>query len=167
MTPAREAIITQPGRRPCASADAAAVQRVEAVYPGAPVEIGAVRADMRSLLDGCWAADDAILCVCELATNAVRHSQSGAPGGCFVVRAEVHEGGYVWAEVEDQGGEWTRCAESGEDERGHGLDIVAALASDSGIDGDEAGRVAWFRIDWPGSGQEPGEGTCAADLAAK
>jgi serine/threonine-protein kinase RsbW len=149
MMPAREAIITQSGGRPCAPANAVAVRRREAVYPGTPVEIGAVRANLRSLLDGCWVADDVILCVCELATNAVRHSKSGAPGGRFVVRAEVHKGGYVRVEVEDQGGEWTRCHESGEYERGHGLDIVAALASDWGIDGDETGRMVWFRLDWP------------------
>jgi DNA-binding GntR family transcriptional regulator len=110
-------------------------------------------------MDGFPLADDVILCVCELATNAVRHSRSSRTGGRFVVRAEVHGGEYVWAEVEDQGGTWpgtdgaAGCAENEDEQRGHGLDIVAALASAWGIDGSRTGRVVWFRIDWPGWGR--------------
>jgi serine/threonine-protein kinase RsbW len=152
MTPAQEVIITQPGRG--LSLTSPHVRRAEAVYSGVAVEVGAVRADMRPLLDGCSLRDDVVLCVCELATNALRHSRSGGPGGRFVVRAEVRDGEYVRAEVEDQGDTWSAkdegaaCAESEDDQRGHGLDIVAALASEWGIDGDRTGRVAWFRIDW-------------------
>jgi anti-sigma regulatory factor (Ser/Thr protein kinase) len=163
MTPAQEVITAQPGREP--SPACPHVRRAEVVYPGATVEIGGVRAAMRSLLDGFPLVDDVILCVCELATNAVRHSRSGGPGGRFVVRTEIHDGEYVWAEVEDQGGTWpgkaegTACAESEDDQRGHGLDIVAALASEWGIDGDRTSRVAWFRIDWPGSVRANGHAT--------
>jgi hypothetical protein len=54
----------------------------------------------------------------------------------FAVRVDIRPGDYVWAEVEDQGGPWT---DPGNDERPHGLDIVAAIAGDAnwGIDGDE------------------------------
>jgi hypothetical protein len=32
----------------------------------------------------------------------------------------------------------------------HGLDIVCALASECGIDGDQHGRTIWARFDWTG-----------------
>ena len=31
----------------------------------------------------------------------------------------------------------------------HGLDIVRALATDWGIDGDHTTRTIWARFDWP------------------
>ena len=55
-------------------------------------------------LAGCPAADDAILCLSELASNSVLHSNSRKPGGTFTVRVTSHEGNYVHIEVEDNGG---------------------------------------------------------------
>ena len=69
------------------------------------------------------------------------------PGGTFTVRTTISPGNYAWVEVEDSGGPWTRAI-SGPTRR-HGLDIVCALASDWGIDGDDAVRVIWARFDWP------------------
>jgi hypothetical protein len=75
------------------------------------------------------------------------HSASGKAGGTFTVRTEVHEGDYVWIEVEDNGGTWDQHIRP--DSRPHGLDIVRALAADSGIDGDPlTGWIVWARIDW-------------------
>lgn len=71
-------------------------------------------------------AADAVLICSELYTNAVLHSDSARPGGRFTVRAEVHEGDYLWIEVEDDGGQWVEKAQC--DGRGRGLAIVAALA---------------------------------------
>jgi serine/threonine-protein kinase RsbW len=62
------------------------------VFPGTTKHIRAVRSDLRDLLVDCPAADDVILCVSELATNAVRHSRSGLPGGTFTVQAAVIPG---------------------------------------------------------------------------
>ena len=55
-----------------------------------------------------------MLCVSELATNAVLHSASRNPGGTFTVRAAVFDG-CVRIEVEDNGGAWdeTRTATTG------------------------------------------------------
>jgi hypothetical protein len=104
-------------------------------------------ADLRGLLDGCPMADDVILCASELAANAAVHSNSRLPGGQFTVRAEIHPGDYVWLEVEDNGGPWIEAApDTGQ---GHGLDIIRALASDCGIDGDYITRIVWARFDWP------------------
>jgi hypothetical protein len=66
----------------------------------------------------------------------------------FVLRAEIFEGKYLRVEVEDQGGPWDLGfgRDSG---RWHGLDLVDEMASDWGREGDSAGWVVWFRLDWP------------------
>jgi anti-sigma regulatory factor (Ser/Thr protein kinase) len=126
---------------------AAHIPLIEATYPGTPDQVSYVRAALRGLLDGCPIADDVILCGSELATNAVIHSRSRLPDGVFTVRVEVHRSEYVWIEVEDGGGHWPDTAPR--PTRGHGLDIISALAGDWGIDGDHMSRVVWARIDWP------------------
>ncbi len=118
----------------------------ERAYPGAPEQISAVRADLRALLGDSPIADDVILCASELATNAALHSRSRTPGAQFTVRAEIHPGDYAWIEVEDNGGGWTQTP--ADPARAHGLDIIGALAADWGIDGDDASRTVWARIDW-------------------
>lgn len=116
-------------------------------YPGSPDQIGVVRADLRVLLEGCPMADDVILSASELATNAMLHSNSGLPGETFVVWVCVKHGDYVWMEVEDRGGGWNPPDK--ERDHGHGLDIVDAVASDWGVDGDYHRRTVWARFDWP------------------
>jgi hypothetical protein len=118
-------------------------------YPGSTEHISAVRASLRPVVRGCPIADDVILCASELAANAVLHSHSGMPGGKFIVRAKVRAGDYAWIEVEDNGGRWT-CPVPG-----RGLDIVRALASVWGIDGDYRSRCIWARFDWPHPGWPP------------
>jgi two-component sensor histidine kinase len=90
--------------------------------------------------------------VSELCANAALHSNSREPGGQFTVRTEVRPGDCVWIEVTDQGGPWDRPDE--DEDRPHGLDIVAAIAGDGnwGIHGDsDSGRTVWVRLDWPGT----------------
>src|SRR5713226_5697906 len=116
------------------------------VFQARTDQVREARAFIRAALEGCPAADDAILGISELATNAVLHSDSSEAGGTFTVRAEVHPGDYVWIEVEDNGGPWNQRVHS-PDGRPHGLDIVRALAADSGIDGDPlTGWAVWARI---------------------
>lgn len=92
-------------------------------------------------------ADDVLVCASELATNAVLHSDSRLPDGTFTVRAVIRPGDYVWVEIVDDGGAWAPVA--ADTERGHGLDIIRALADDWGVDGDHCGRTVWARFDWP------------------
>lgn len=127
---------------------AATLPAIEGTYPGTPDQISAVRASLRGLLDGCPIADEVILCGSELATNAVIHSRSRLPDGLFTVRVEIYRDDYIWIEVEDEGGPWTDD-QMPDLQRGHGLDIVHALAGDWGIDRNLSASVVWARIDWP------------------
>ena len=115
-------------------------------YPGTTQHIRTVRADLCAVLHECPMADDVILCVSELAANAVIHSRSRLPGGTFTVRAKISPGDYALIEVEDDGGPMSPGMH---DATGHhGLDIVRALATDWGIDGDHTARSIWARFDW-------------------
>jgi serine/threonine-protein kinase RsbW len=116
------------------------------VFPAVPAQVAHARRFVAGVLSGLAAADDVVLCVSELASNAVLHSASRRPGGQFVVRAGVTRAGHIRAEVQDQGGPWTPDPDVGE-ERGRGLLIVAGLATRWGIAGSDAGRTAWLELD--------------------
>jgi serine/threonine-protein kinase RsbW len=127
---------------------AAPPRKHEQLLPARPDQVRVARAFLATVLADCPAADDAIMCISELSTNAVLHSDSRKAGGTFTVRAEVHHGDYVWIEVEDGGGPWDECAHR--DGRPHGLDIVRELATEWGVDGDPlTGWVVWARLDVP------------------
>ncbi len=117
-------------------------------YVGIISQAQYVRADLAKIVEECPVADDVILLVSELTTNAILHTRSGHPNRMFTVRATLYPGNYVWVEVVDQGGAW--MSDDHDDDHGRGLTIVAAIAGDGnwGIDGDAACRVAWFRLDW-------------------
>src|ERR1022692_3077428 len=120
-------------------------------YDGRADQMRDVRAFLAGILDGCPVTDEAVLIADELASNAVRHSNSGKPGGRFTVRVEVHERDYLWVEVEDEGSPpWTPRYPDGE--TWHGLNIVQQVAGEGnwGIDGCTRGWVVWARLDWPG-----------------
>jgi serine/threonine-protein kinase RsbW len=134
------------------TADASAwLLRYARTYPGTLDQVRLVRAFLRESLSGCPRADDAVALGSELAANAVVHSRSGVPGGHFSVRAEVNEGAYVLVAVEDEGGPWQ--ARACEPQRGHGLDLVQAIAGPGhwGVTGDANGRETWARLIWPGA----------------
>ncbi|HEY4868188.1 MAG TPA: ATP-binding protein [Candidatus Dormibacteraeota bacterium] len=117
-------------------------------YDGRPDQIQHVRAFLAGILDGCPVADNAVLIGDELATNAVRHSNSGKPGGRFSVHVELHEPDYLWIEVKDEGSPpWTPRSPDGEP--WHGLNIVRQFAGHAnwGVDGDIRGWVVWARLD--------------------
>jgi anti-sigma regulatory factor (Ser/Thr protein kinase) len=124
----------------------ALARTVSLTYPGAPESVRTVRADLRALLGDCPLADDVILCGSELAANAAVHSRSRLPGGAFTVSLRIDPGRSARIEVEDDGGPWAAAASGA---GYHGLDIVAAVVSDWGIDGNLGARTVWARLDWP------------------
>lgn len=115
-------------------------------YPAVPSQIREIRADLGALLRGCPVADDAILCLSEMAANATLHSDSGKAGGKLTVHVQVHGNDYVRIEVDDDGGDWIQAG--ADDGRLHGLDIVEALASRWGTVGSTTGRTVWAQLDW-------------------
>jgi serine/threonine-protein kinase RsbW len=117
-------------------------------FPATAAQAGAARRFLATILDGSPAAADAVLCLSELATNAIVHSDSGRPGGTFTVAVRLGQG-TLWVEVRDQGGPWP-AGHFAEDERGRGLLIVARAAREWGRAGDsETGWTVWFALDWP------------------
>lgn len=123
-----------------------ALRARESTYPGAAEHISTVRADLRPLLHDCPVADDVILCASELAANAATHSHSRLPGGTFTVRIVVSRGDFIRIEVQDNGGPWTPA--NADTAGHHGLDIIRALTTNWGIDGDTTTRTAWATFDW-------------------
>jgi len=115
-------------------------------FPAQPLQVAHARRFVAGVLAGLGAADDAVLCVSELASNAVLHSSSREPGGQFTVRVWTSAVGRIRAEVEDRGGPWAPDPDQDE-ERGRGLLIVAKLATRWGISGSRAARMAWLEID--------------------
>jgi anti-sigma regulatory factor (Ser/Thr protein kinase) len=134
---------------PAASPKAAAVSPTvlrEQVLPAHADQVQVARAFISAILAACPAAGDAVICVSELAPNAVLHSASRNPGGTFTVRASIFDD-HVGVEVEDNGGTWD--AHPYRDNRSHGLDIVRELGADCGRDGGPlTGWVVWVRIQW-------------------
>jgi serine/threonine-protein kinase RsbW len=110
-------------------------------------QVRAARRFLAEVLADCPAADEAILCLSELASNAVLHSASRLPDGIFIVSVDTDWSSYVLIEVHDNGGVWDRRPSG--DGRAHGLEIVATLATSSGLRGDAAsGWIAWARFEW-------------------
>lgn len=87
-------------------------------------------------------ADDVLLCVSELATNALLH---GVPQGRgFALRLTRHPDGVLRVELHDSGGGEVQvpdqCPES---EHGRGLLLVAALADKWGVAERDPGKLVW------------------------
>ncbi|CAM5366246.1 ATP-binding protein [Streptomyces fumanus] len=94
--------------------------------------------------------DDVLLCVSELATNAVLHGVP--PGRGFGLRLVLHPGGTLRIEVHDSGGgpETVRVPEAeaaAESEHGRGLLLVSAVADKWGVDGRRPGKTVWAEFD--------------------
>jgi len=106
-----------------------------------PEQIRNARGQVRKFLDGCPAADDAVLIVSELAANATVHSLSR--GGVFTVRVKRYDT-CVYLEVEDAGGPWIPALR---DDRPHGLDVVRALARAWGVK-ESPGRIVWATVNF-------------------
>jgi anti-sigma regulatory factor (Ser/Thr protein kinase) len=113
-------------------------------FRAAPSHVAQARQFVADLLGASPVREDAILCLSEIAANAVLHSASARPGGTFTVQVSAIAAG-VRIDVTDAGGPWRSPAEP-DGLAGHGLDIVARVATRWGITGGEAARTVWFEL---------------------
>ncbi|MFD9567682.1 ATP-binding protein [Streptomyces sp. NPDC059994] len=123
------------------------------VFPKAPRSSGGAR-DFARIAMTAWAVqpsriDDMVLCVSELASNAVRH---GAPSGrLFLVRLLTFND-TVRIEVHDSGRAWQKppCTQAPSDATaGRGLFLVDSLSDEWGVlPRTPLGKVVWaeFRL---------------------
>jgi anti-sigma regulatory factor (Ser/Thr protein kinase) len=122
------------------------------VFPGAAGQVARARLFVGDVLDGCPAADDAVLLTSELVTNAIAHTASGMGGKVIVtvyradtrVRVEVRDDGSDRAPVVHPAGEAR--------ESGFGLDLVELIADRWGHCGGRRRRVVWFMLEWKTKG---------------
>ncbi|MEV8397079.1 ATP-binding protein [Streptomyces niveus] len=121
--------------------------------------VPAARAFTREVIDAADTAidgsalDDVLLCVSELATNAVRH---GVPvGGALLVKvgADEHR---VRVECHDANCRRPRLRHPADDDQtGRGLLLVEAIASRWGTDERPFGKYVWFELDLKPAGTPP------------
>jgi anti-sigma regulatory factor (Ser/Thr protein kinase) len=119
--------------------------------PGRAEEVSGVRAFIARILSSTGGglridSDAATLLTSELVTNAILHTESGAPGGLVtIVAVGVPDG--VLIEVIDDGSPGTPVVKgdllaAG----GHGLYLVQQLAAQWGYLRDPAGTTVWFHL---------------------
>jgi anti-sigma regulatory factor (Ser/Thr protein kinase) len=116
-----------------------------ATLPGTLAAVAIARKLAREALTGCPRADDLVLAISELASNAVIHSASGQ-GGTFALRVRTAPS---WARVEisDQGPAVNRPPIA---RNGWGLAIVADVTDRTGVTSQADGhRTAWAEVTWP------------------
>jgi anti-sigma regulatory factor (Ser/Thr protein kinase) len=115
-----------------------------------PMSASQARATVRQAL-AAWGIDypssDAERLASELVANAAEHAD-GNPMS-LALRRHAEPGGRsgITCEVTDTSPAMPRCTEFTPDaERGRGLAIVAALASNSGVPPETGGKTSWFTL---------------------
>ncbi|WP_308289010.1 ATP-binding protein [Streptomyces erythrochromogenes] len=113
----------------------------ERLYLRSPRTVAAARQFTRDTLRA-WDAhdrlDDVLLCVSELATNALRYGVP--PGRGYLLRLFGFEDATVRAEVHDSGPGLSRITGR---PHGRGLTLVQALADEWGVLARTPGKVVW------------------------
>jgi anti-sigma regulatory factor (Ser/Thr protein kinase) len=118
------------------------------VFPGRSEQVTHARRFVAQALEGSPAAEGAVLCVSELATNALLHSASGKGGEFEVIVCRGQTSALV-AVYDDGSGRppATRGLDT-TSENGRGLGVVALTTSRWGHFGGKSGRVVWFEMCW-------------------
>jgi anti-sigma regulatory factor (Ser/Thr protein kinase) len=119
---------------------------IRRAFPGRADQISRAREFTKRILGLCPVADDAVLLVSELATNALEHTTTG-DGGQFEVTI-YRDQTSVLVGVTDNGSDKAPAAGSvdPEGETGRGLGLVELLAHRWGHCGGEHGRTVWFEL---------------------
>ncbi|QVQ51709.1 ATP-binding protein [Spiractinospora alimapuensis] len=129
-------------------------------FPGLPSQVKHARRFVARCLGDLPEADTAILLTSEVVTNAVVHSDSGAPGGKFDIAVIVGDG-HVRVEVGDSGSSSVPVPQERDAfdiaDHGRGLDLVEALSARWGTADRDYGRMVWFELRTQVSGSR-GEG---------
>jgi anti-sigma regulatory factor (Ser/Thr protein kinase) len=159
VPPASETVVpgsAAPGGRAVPGCFAGATHWRKAV-PGAEPQGATLRRWIADLFPACSARDDLTTIVAEYFANAVRHSESGRPGGLVIIDLSW-QAPLLRVAVVDGGGPNTPrtldqpyldvCDLDGFDERGRGRLVVEQLAQRTGVVGDEACRVCWAELLW-------------------
>jgi len=134
---------------------AAAARAKRRVFPGRPEQVAHARRFVARALAGCSVTGEAILCVSELATNALLHTASGNEGEFEVI---VQQGrSWIRIAVTDEGSSTTPTprALDATSEDGRGVGLVALIAERWGQRGNEHGRTVWFELRWDASKIHP------------
>lgn len=110
-------------------------------FQGGPEYLSEVRQFTHAVLCGRDGADVAVSVGNELATNAIRHSRSGEPGGEFVLQITTSD---KWCQLRviDQGAVKSPAKHELTDTElsGRGLAMVELMSDIWGMEGDEASR---------------------------
>lgn len=120
--------------------------------PSSPRSVAAARRFSRGLLTE-WGldelADDAVLLLSELVTNAIVH----VPEGSGEVRLALSRTpAQLVVQVTDGGGRLPLCGEAGADsENGRGIWLVEQLATEWGHHTSGGGKTIWFTLPLPGA----------------
>ncbi|GHE75415.1 hypothetical protein GCM10017778_71380 [Streptomyces vinaceus] len=119
----------------------------ERYFPRSRQSIGSTREFAAVTLDA-WGVtrrrDDLLLCVSELATNALLHGVP--PGRCYRLRLLLFDG-MVRVEVADSGGGLPQVKDRDPGaEGGRGLLLVASLAERWGVGPRRPGKVVWCEL---------------------
>jgi len=122
-------------------------------FPGRADQITLARDFTKRTLGWCPVADDAVLLVSELATNALEHTMTDN-GGQFEVTIYRDESSLLIG-VTDNGSDKTpaRGALDPESETGRGLRLVELIAHRWGQCGSKHGRTVWFELIKPAMGE--------------
>jgi serine/threonine-protein kinase RsbW len=134
--------VPAPGSNGCPEGRVTALSSWARAFPGSARQVGVARQFVASLLDGSPWRDDAVVVVSELFTNALRHTESGQPGGLVVVSVSWWPHG-VRIAVTDQGSAGRPVIRNPGPNRqpvdsGNGLYLVARLS----------GRLEWHEDAW-------------------
>lgn len=98
--------------------------------------------------------DDVLLCVSELATNALLHGVP--PGRGFLVRLTLYPDGVLRVAVHDSGSGEVRIPDPSTDsEHSRGLFLVSALADKWGVEERHPGKILWCEFGPPPGRRRP------------